>query len=154
MRCCSLSDTAKKMMMLIIGLCCIVAGIGAVVTKSYVFSFGVLYGGAFACLKVVLMEKTITTAVEKGPKANSYARLHYLLRFFLTGLAIVIAIFNPNISMLGAVLGIISLNVSAYLMMFFQEKSGKEPEIIMKVKEEMKEEVKEEMKEEELKQDI
>lgn len=147
-----MSDTAKKMIMLIVGLCCIVAGIGAVITKTYAFAFGVLYGGAFACFKVVLMEKTLTTAMDKGPKANSYVRLHYLLRFLLTGIAIVIAIYNPNISMLGAVLGIISLNVAAYLMMFFQEKSGKEPEIIMKAKDELKEEITEEMKEEDLKE--
>ena len=79
------------------------------------FSVGLLSGCALSAVKIVLLEKTLTRAVDMGEQAKNYATLHATLRYF--GTIIVLApavIFRGAFGVIGVVAGLLSLQLAAF----------------------------------------
>ena len=84
------------------------------------FGLGILFGLIVSLLKLKLMEKTFSKALEMSyKKAENYARIHYLIRYILTGVALAVAATSPYMSLLGAFLGVMSMKAGAYGAIFF-----------------------------------
>jgi energy-converting hydrogenase Eha subunit A len=90
------------------------------------FLFGIIFGLIVSLLKLKLMEKTFSKAVEMSfKKAQSYTTTHYFIRYVLTGVALAVAALLPYMSLLGAFIGVMSMKAGAYGAMFFQKSNKK-----------------------------
>lgn len=117
-----------QLTILIVAILAIIFGISVIVLDDpWVFAKGLAFGGIFSILKVKLMESTMKKAVKKDPaKAQAYASLHYFLRYLLTGIVLVIGALEPSISLLGTVIGILSLKLAAYLQGYREKPTPKD----------------------------
>lgn len=114
-----LSITSKKIILLIVAFALILGGLGFLLYGK-TFLFGILYGSFFSIIRLVLLEKTLASALYKSPnKAKSSATANYFVRLIITALALIVAIYNDNISTTGAIIGLLLMNLSAYLSPFF-----------------------------------
>lgn len=113
-----LSKTAKQMLLLM----CILILAALVVSILYYrslgflpFAYGLLIGGGVSVLKVLLLERAIDKALQKEQKAaGAYIQLQQLLRLFLTGGALLLSALVPEISLLGAAVGVFTYPIAIY----------------------------------------
>lgn len=114
-----LSDTLKQIILTTIALFFIVAGFGAFISKDIKsFLIGLLFGTIFSILKMILLEKTLNKAMDMtGQKAINYTRLHYTLRYFLTFVVLLVAVYR-DFNLYGVVIGIILTIPSVYIVNF------------------------------------
>lgn len=100
--------------MILFSLIVYIIGILLVVDKMS-WTVGVAFGLLFSLLKLKLMENTFGKAVQMPPaKAKNYATFHYMIRFVLTGVVLLVAALEPGISLAGVFFGTISMKVGAY----------------------------------------
>lgn len=86
-----------------------------IVTNKISWAIGVTFGLIFSLLKLKLMEKTISKAVLLPPaKAKNYMSAHYMLRYFLTAVVLVISALEPSINLMGVFFGMLSMKIGAY----------------------------------------
>lgn len=79
------------------------------------WTLGLAFGLIFSLLKLKLMEKTISKAVLLPPaKAKNYMNMHYMLRYFLTAIVLIVAALESSISLLGVFFGLLSMKIGAY----------------------------------------
>ncbi len=117
-----LSEAGRKMILIIAALFLVALGVGLVfkLAPAFIYFKGLLLGSLFAALKVLMLERTLSKAVNMEPKsATNYSRMHYTLRYFLTGLMLAVAALEPSISFLGAVIGLFTFTAAAYSVNFF-----------------------------------
>ena len=89
------------------------------VSNKKSFTMGLLFGLIFSILKLFLMKNTIEKAVTMPEgKAQKYMNAHYLIRYVLTGIVLVVAALEPSIDILGVFLGLLSMKVAAYVQFF------------------------------------
>ena len=101
--------------MIIFSLIVYVIGI-LFVTNKLSWSLGILFGLIFSILKLKLMERTFSKALQMPEaKARNYATFHYMIRYLLTGIVLVVAALETNINLVGVLTGIISMKVAAYV---------------------------------------
>ncbi len=120
----NLSDTAKGLIKNVAVICFVFLGIYCLIDFSNIlpFLFGLSFGFIFTILKIILLEKNIQHAVElTGSKADNYMKLHFLLRYVLTGVVLAVCGVFSSISLIGCVLAIMSLQISAYSINFFKK---------------------------------
>ena len=97
---------------------------GAVFFRSY-FAVGFALGiGMTMVLNVVKIKwlaycVTQATSMETN-RGGAFVSIHYLLRFALTGLVVTAAHFLPVVDMFGAVIGLLALPFSNYVVHFFK----------------------------------
>ena len=131
----NLSVPSKKMIILIGITALIIITGGALVYRSIealFFAFGVILTSSLNVLKVVLLERTVKKAVDMDqPDAGkNYVRLQYLLRYFLTGLVLLVAglisvyVEPPFINVWGAVAGIFTLQISVLIVRSMKLEEG------------------------------
>lgn len=79
------------------------------------FALGVLLTSSVNVLKIVMLERTVQKAIgmDNVNAGKNYVRLQYLLRYLITGIALVAAALTPFISIWGAVAGILTMQVAA-----------------------------------------
>jgi predicted outer membrane lipoprotein len=89
-------------------------------TEAFPFALGVFLTTALNVLKAVWLEHTVNRVaeMEEGQAGSNLVRLQYLLRFLLTGLVMVAAVYLPFIHLWGAVAGIFTFPISAHLLRF------------------------------------
>ena len=85
------------------------------------FALGVFLTCALNCLKVVMLERAVEKAMDKGSGAKGYMGLQYLLRFLLTGIVLALAATQDFISLWGAIAGIFTFPVAALSLKFFPQ---------------------------------
>ncbi len=129
----NVSDTAKKMMLLIGIIFIIALVIGSLVYRDFAkimpYAAGLSFGTLFAILKVILLEKSISKAIDMDSKqAQGYASLAFILRFSATAVLLVVSALNPSIDLWGTIIGILSLQVSAYGVNFLLLREDKRKE--------------------------
>ena len=111
-----ISDTAKQMIknMIFVSL---VALILICFLKTFLpYIFGLTIGTFLAIVKLILMEQAIDKSLNMSPKtAEKYIYAQYMLRYILTGLALFFVIKNRSISTIGFLIGLCSLQISAYI---------------------------------------
>ena len=94
------------------------------------FVIGLAIGAVLSALKVIILEKTVDKALshENAVKAKMYMHLTYIPRFLFTVATLAISVvFFGLFGILGALVGNISLTLSAYLIkVISHKKSGKD----------------------------
>ncbi len=111
------------MPIVMIGFSLIVYTIGILWTSDlWSWTRGILFGLLFSLLKLKLMQSTFKRAVTMPEgKAKSYATMHYVLRYLLTGLVLFVAAIEPEINILGVFFGLISMKAAAYMQLMMKE---------------------------------
>ena len=118
-----LSHTAK-VMCAVEGILFIVLLIAGYSVNYFVYPFerplpytiGLLTGCALSAAKIILLEKTISRAVDLGKQAKNYASLHAFLRYFGTIAAVAPAfIFRNTFGVIGVVAGLLTLQLAAFI---------------------------------------
>lgn len=119
-----LSDTLKQIILTTIALFFIVAGFGVFILKDIKsFLMGLLFGTIFSILKMLLLEKTLDKAMDMTEKkAISYTRIHYTLRYFLTFVVLLVAVYR-GFNLYGVIIGII-LTIPAVYIVNFKNKNN------------------------------
>ncbi len=117
-----ISDTAKKLIitMLILSVCAFAIGLAFISRlniSALSYGLGIVVGYAFSVFKLILMERSLNRSVEMDKQnAQSYARLQYTMRYFLTLIVLVGAVFIKEISLLGTIIGVAIVQPAAYIV--------------------------------------
>ncbi|MFA5561542.1 MAG: ATP synthase subunit I [Eubacteriales bacterium] len=83
------------------------------------FLWGALLGTAVSLVKVWLLERAVTRALDMPAKdAGNYVRFQHLLRLGLTGGALLVAVLGSFMDLWGAAAGVISFQLSLYVVKF------------------------------------
>ncbi len=87
-----------------------------IVQNKMSWTLGVLFGLLFSLLKLKLMEVTFEKAVlMPQERAKKYTTMHYMLRYVLTAIVLIVAALEPSIHLLGVFFGLVSMKVAAYM---------------------------------------
>lgn len=110
------------MVLVMIGFTLIVYALGIFfVTDIAAWTIGIVLGLVIAILKLRVMTLTITKALAMPEnKAKSYTQKHYMLRYVLTGLILVIAVVTPGINTVGVFMGLVSMKIGAYMQLYMK----------------------------------
>ena len=94
---------------------CVAAELVAVfVGDPKIFGVGLLLGGIVAQLLFRQQELSISKMLTRGGNG----RADYFLRLIIRGVALYAAIKNPNVSIIGCMIGLLSIPYAIYLMAF------------------------------------
>ncbi len=114
-----ISSTSKQIIITTIALFFIVTGISIFFVKNTIpFIVGLIFGTIFSILKLILLEKTLNKALDmSGQKAINYTRIHYTLRYFLTFIVLLVAIYK-GFNVFGVIIGVVLTIPSIYIVNF------------------------------------
>lgn len=77
---------------------------------------GVVFGSIIAILNFRLLALTMEKAVDLSPgKAQAYTSIRYLVRMFIVAVVVFVSVKNPNINVIGTVLGLISTQIVIFI---------------------------------------
>lgn len=80
------------------------------------YLLGLLFGTVLGILNFRQLGATIEKAVAMAPaKAQSYATIHYFIRFSLVAVAIMVSILSEQIQVLGTVAGLLTVKLVIYM---------------------------------------
>lgn len=132
----SLSDTSRKIIKVMVSISLIALGVGIIVAsiffKGQVFSYskGLVFGTIFAVLKLILLERSLSKSVDMNrAKAQNYVRLHYTLRYFLTGAVLAVAALQGFACLIGVIIGLVALRPAVYIVNSMYNKQDKNREL-------------------------
>lgn len=120
----NLSETAAVMCTAIGGLFILFLAAGLTVSsliypfeRPAQYALGLLMGCLLSAAKVVLLEKSLDRSVDmEGKTAQGYANLMAVLRYLLTVAVLLLVFFFRDVfGLFGAIVGILSLQVAAYI---------------------------------------
>ena len=113
-----LSDIAKRMIIIIIGITilCILASVVYYRSLDFLpFLYGVLLGSAVSIAKVLLLERAVNKALTMEKKrAGAYVSMQHLFRLLISGIALALGAIIPQIHLWGVVAGILAFHVAIY----------------------------------------
>ncbi|HHX61533.1 MAG TPA: ATP synthase subunit I [Epulopiscium sp.] len=79
---------------------------------------GVLFGTVFAALKLALIKKTVTKAIEMSKSdATKHTIGQYTIRYTLTGVVLVVALLEPSINFIGVFAGLFTMKIAIYILL-------------------------------------
>lgn len=79
---------------------------------------GVTFGTIFTVLKLALIKKTVLRAIEMSKSdATKHTIGQYSIRYILTGVVLVVAIFEPSISFMGVFAGLFTMKIAIYILL-------------------------------------
>ena len=115
-----ISDISKKIMLKMGAVCFLALGIGAIIigtdNLSY-YAWGLGFGLVFSILKLLLLEKTIDKSVDMPVNnAENYVRLHYMMRYFLTGAVLIVSALINIYTMIGVIIAVFSLRPAIFIV--------------------------------------
>lgn len=113
-----LSDTSKSIMVCIVAVSAVALGVGVFfAADAWVYFKGLAFGTIITLLKTVLLERTVNKALDMNKhKADSYMRLHYMLRYTITGVVLVVAALEDSISLIGLIIGLLAMRPAVYIV--------------------------------------
>jgi hypothetical protein len=93
---------------------------------SLSFAAGIGIGCIHSVAKIILLEKSISKTLNlEKQNATNMERLHYMGRYFLTAAVFaVVILLRQYFGIIGAVVGVLSLQLSAYAASFILNKVG------------------------------
>jgi len=119
-----LSDIAKRITKIMGVLLLVLIAASALYYRSFAFlpfALGALLGVGVSIAKVWLLDRAVDRVMRMDKKnAGGYVYLQYLLRFLLTGLALLLAVLVPFLSIWGMAAGVCTLQIAT----FFTKKSS------------------------------
>lgn len=101
-----------------IGIYAIIVGLlSFVISKEPIHvMLGVVFGSIIAILNFRLLALTMEKAVDYSPgKATAYTSSRYLIRMFIVAAVVFVSVKNPNINVIGTVLGLISTQIVIFI---------------------------------------
>lgn len=124
---------AIKLIRIMIGVAVVMIIAGAVFYRSFpeglYFAFGVILTTTLNAIKLVWMERSaerIANAdAEHAGLYRGYFGGQFLLRYILTFAILIAAAFIPFIDLIGAALGLLTLQLSLYVYRFITWRHGK-----------------------------
>lgn len=131
-----LSLTARTMCRVLAAMYLVLLAIGLGVIllvypfeKPFAYGVGLLLGTGLSALKVILLEKSLQRSIDmEGKMAGNYANLQMVGRYFLTIAVLALAVFFRTIvGVFGVVIGIISLQIAAYITSWRLRKARLDP---------------------------
>lgn len=110
----------RQIILIMIYLSLICLGIGFFfVNNFYSYFLGIFAGTLFSIIKLFLLTRTLQKSINMNPrKAISYVNLHYCIRFFLTAIFLTACIKRGDISLFGAIIGLIIIRPAIYAAKF------------------------------------
>ena len=89
----------------------------SILTKETIQSIlGVVFGSVIAILNFRLLALTMEKAVDLPPgKAQAYTASRYLVRMFIVAVVVFVSVKNPNINVIGTILGLISNQIVIFV---------------------------------------
>jgi hypothetical protein len=98
--------------------------------KAVPFCLGVILMAGLNVAKVFLIERAVNRTVEIGSvrSGKTYIRLQYFLRFFLTGVVLIVAALTPVIDIWGAVAGVLTFSIAALSLKFMKIEEPDSPQ--------------------------
>lgn len=110
----------KKIIVIMITFSLVIGIIGATLVNDInAWIIGVAFGLILALLRFKLMKNTLIKAVNMPEnKAKSYTQRHYMLRYAVTGIALLVSALTPEIDLLGVFVGLISMKVGVYAELY------------------------------------
>lgn len=95
----------------------IISAISIFIPKETIhIMLGVVFGSIIAILNFRLLALTMEKAVDMPPgKAQIYTTGRYFLRMFIIGVVIFVSVKNPNINVLGTILGLVSTQIVIFV---------------------------------------
>lgn len=120
-----ISNTSKQIIITTVALFFIVTGVSIFIVKDIKgFLVGLIFGTIFSILKLILLEKTLDKALNMtGEKAINYTRIHYTLRYFLTFIVLLIAVYR-GFNIIAVIIGVL-LTIPAVYISNFKYKANK-----------------------------
>lgn len=77
---------------------------------------GVVFGSIIAILNFRLLAITMEKAVQYSPgKATAYTSSRYLIRMFIVAVVVFVSVKNPNINVIGTIIGLISTQIVIFI---------------------------------------
>ena len=77
---------------------------------------GVVFGSVIAILNFRLLAISIEKSVDlSAGKAQAYSGIRYLIRMFIVAVVLFVSVKNPNINVIGTVLGLISTQIVIFI---------------------------------------
>lgn len=101
-----------------IGIYAIVIGLASFfISKEPIHMIlGVVFGSIIAILNFRLLAIAMEKSVDLSPgKAQAYSGIRYMVRMFIVAVVVFISVKNPNINVIGTVLGLISTQIVIYI---------------------------------------
>ena len=90
-----------------------------VVDDIKAFTIGIIFGLVFSILKLMLMKNSIQKSLSMPEaKAQRYASVQYMVRYLLSGIALVVAALLSTYTLLGTGLSFLSMKFAAYMQLF------------------------------------
>jgi len=122
-----ISKTTKNIMLMICVVALVIIAGGAVFFQSIealYFAIGVILTSSLNVLKIYMLERTVnrTLDMDNPESGKNFVRLHYLVRYFLTGAVLLgaglvwIYVDPPFINIWGAVLGVFTLQIAVIVV--------------------------------------
>lgn len=89
----------------------------SIVTKETIHSIlGVVFGSVIAILNFRLLALTMEKSVDFSPgKAQAYTASRYLVRMFIVAVVVFVSVKNPNINVIGTILGLVSTQIVIFV---------------------------------------
>ena len=121
--------TPKTVRITAVLLCVICVLVSFFFGNIRVFAMGIFLGGAVAQLLFRQHELTIEKSIGAS-NSKSITVSNYMIRLIIRGVTVFVAIKNPDVSILGCILGLLSIPYGIYALAFadwiIQRKTGKE----------------------------
>ncbi|WP_310604411.1 ATP synthase subunit I [Anaerosporobacter sp.] len=114
----NMNETLKDLIIGIVVSAVVTCIVGTLIANNKVsFLLGELLGTVIAIMIVIHLNATISKSLDMDEGgATSYTKKMAILRIFIMGCAVVVALTFPNVfSLIGTLLGILGLKFSAYL---------------------------------------
>lgn len=82
-----------------------------------IFALSILFGTIISIFRINLIENTMSRSVDMDNNdAKNYARIQYILRYFITGIAIFVSAIAPYLDLITTFVCIITLQPASYFV--------------------------------------
>lgn len=99
------------------------------------FALSVFFGTIISIFRINLIENTMTRSIDLGNDgAKNFARIQYLIRYFLTGVAIFVSAISPFLDLITTFICIATLQPASYLVGLSLKNDDIEKELLKKEK--------------------
>jgi len=124
------TDTTKKILFLMAGFVLAALCAGLVFYPNPMgYAKGLALAAAFSAVKMIMLERSVNKSLGMPSiNARNYMQLVYLLRYLATGTVLVMAALIDSLDLLGAVVGVLSLQLAVHLVHFVMKRK-ESPEV-------------------------
>jgi len=99
-------------------------GTSVLVFDDYItIILGLIFGAAIGMLNFFQLANTLDRAVKMAPeKAKGFSTSRYMIRYIITGVVLYVSVTNPNIHILGTVIGLVLIKFVILFTNLFNDK--------------------------------